>query len=316
MTQSTRVIFEHHQVRKNKKQKAAFAAYVREIATQHGYSYAEEKGSFGANNLIVGDAKHAKVIYTAHYDTCARLPFPNFITPKNFLVYLLYQIVISLLILIPPFLALFGLPTALTLAGMDFAVAFSIGYLMFWVAMIAVFWLILAGPANKHTANDNTSGVTLLLDIMQQTPEELRGQLAFIFFDLEEMGLFGSAGYRSRHKKDTQNTLLINFDCVSDGDHLLFALRKGAKPYADAIKRAFPSTPTLTVEVLSRGVFYPSDQINFPCGVGVAALKQSRIGLLYMDRIHTSRDTVYEQKNMDYLCAGAIRLAQELTDTP
>ena len=313
MTPSTKVIFEHHQVRKNKKQKTAFAAYVRAFAAQHGYAYTEEKGAFGANNLIVGDVKSAKVVYTAHYDTCAVLPFPNFITPKNFLIYLLYQLLLTALLLLPMFAVLFALPLVLVLAGMDADAAVSIALPVAYLALIAILLLVMAGPANKHTANDNTSGVTLLLDIMQQTPEELRGQVAFIFFDLEEMGLFGSAGYRSRHKTETQDKLLLTFDCVSDGDHLLFALRKGAKPYAEAISRAFPSTETHTVEVLSRGVFYPSDQANFPCGVGVAALKQSRLGTLYMDRIHTSRDTVYQENNIAYLCDGAIRLLQELS---
>ncbi len=313
MTQSTRVIFEHHQVRKTKKQKAAFAAYVRQIAAECGYHYAEEKGSFGANNLIVGDAQHARILCTAHYDTCARLPFPNFITPKNFLIYLLYQLAISLLILIPPFVILFAAPTVLTLLGMGIDSAVSIGGFLTYLSLIIVLLLIMAGPANKHTANDNTSGVTLLLDIMQQLPEELRQDVAFIFFDLEEMGLFGSAGYRARHKKETQNKLLLNFDCVSDGDHLLFALRKGAKPYADAIARAFPQEDDILVDIATGGVFYPSDQASFPCGVGVAALKKSRAGILYMDRIHTARDTVYREKNIAYLCDGVIRLAQDLT---
>lgn len=315
MTQSTRVIFEQHQVRKSKKQKTAFAAYVRDLASQHGYTYAEEKGSFGANNLIVGDAQRAKVIYTAHYDTCARLPFPNFITPKNFLIYLLYQLLITALIIIPTYIILFVAPIGLVLLGMDVDTAVMIGMCLAYLILLAALFLLVAGPANKHTANDNTSGVTLLLDLMQQLPTDLREQVAFVFFDLEEMGLFGSAGYRSRHKKETQSKLLINFDCVSDGDHLLFALRKGAKPYASAIERAFPSTQTHTVEVLSRGVFYPSDQMSFPCGVGVAALKKSSNGLLYMDRIHTSRDTVYQEQNISYLCDGAIRLVQELSDT-
>lgn len=316
MTPSTQVILENHQVRKSKQQKAAFADYIRQIAAEHGYTYTQEKGSFGANNLIIGDAQHAKVIYTAHYDTCARLPFPNFITPKNFLLYLLYQIVVSLLIFIPPCLVLFGCYTVLRIfAQADPDTAVSIGLLTWYLTLIAMFWLILAGPANKHTANDNTSGVTLLLDIMQQLPAELHDKVAFIFFDLEEAGLFGSSGYRSRHKEETQKTLLVNFDCVSDGDHLLFAVRKGAKGYADALKEAFPSTSALTVEVLHRGVFYPSDQINFPCGVGVAALKKSKAGFLYLDRIHTARDTVYEQKNIDHLCNGAIRLAYALASS-
>ena len=54
----------------------------------------------------------------------------------------------------------------------------------------------------------------------------------------------------------------------------------------------------------SKGAIYPSDQANFDRGVGVAALKKTKSGLLYMDRIHTERDTVYMEENMAYLTEG------------
>ena len=147
---------------------------------------------------------------------------------------------------------------------------------------------------------------------MTALPADLRGEVAFVFFDLEEMGLFGSSGFASKHGDLRKNTLLVNFDCVSDGRTMLFALRKGAKPYADALAEAFPSSEDRPVEILSKGVFYPSDQANFTCGVGVASLKRTRRGLLYMDRIHTKRDTVYEEDNIAYLTEGAVRLAEKL----
>ena len=43
----------------------------------------------------------------------------------------------------------------------------------------------------------------------------------------------------------------------------------------------------------SKGAIYPSDQAKFVRGMGVAALKKTKSGLLYMDRIHTGRETVY-----------------------
>ncbi|MBQ8402197.1 MAG: hypothetical protein IJX14_09735, partial [Clostridia bacterium] len=56
-------------------------------------------------------------------------------------------------------------------------------------------------------------------------------------------------------------------------------------------------------------VFYPSDQMNFPCGVGAAALKRARIGgILYMDRIHIRKDTVYQEENIAFLTDASIRL--------
>lgn len=313
MTETTKTVLQSYQVRKTKKQKAAFAAYVREIAEQNGYLYTEEKGMFGAKNLIVGDALSAKVLYTAHYDTCARLPFPNFITPKNFLIYLLYQLLITALLLLPSALVMTLLPAVLCLVGIPAEVALPASMLLAYLALLFMLCLLMAGPANKQTANDNTSGVTVLLDTLQAMPPELRTKCAFVFFDLEEAGLFGSASYRSAHKGQTNGQLVVNFDCVSDGDRLLFVLRKGARAHADALAAAFPQTEALQCEIAHRGVFYPSDQANFPQGVGVAALKYSkRFRVLYMDRIHTKRDTVYQEENIAYLTDGCIRLTAHL----
>jgi len=315
VTETTQTVFEKYEVRKSKKQKTAFMEYVQSTAADMGYECHVEKGYCGARNIVVGNPDTAKVIYTAHYDTCARMPFPNFITPKCIWIYLLYQILLTVVLLGLPSLITWGLGVLLlNTTAWSGEVIGKILY-FFWLGLVVVeMWLLMAGPANKHTANDNTSGVTTLLDVMTALPAELREDVAFIFFDLEEMGLFGSAGYASKHKAVMKNTLLINFDCVSDGNTILFALRKGATRYTEAIKSAFPSTDTLSVEVVSKGVFYPSDQANFARGVGVAALKKSKHGLLYMDRIHTKHDTAYEEGNIAYLTEGAVRLAGSLSE--
>ncbi len=314
MTETTKTIFEKYEVRKTKKQKTAFIDYVKTIATEHGYSFRIEKGSFGARNIVIGDVENAKLLYTAHYDTCPRLPFPNFITPKNFLIYLLYQIVISMIFMIAPIVlgvALWGvIGSAL---GLSEELMEVLMLPIFYLLLIGIMLLLMAGPANRHTANDNTSGVTVLLDIMHALPEEDRTNVAFVFFDLEEMGLFGSASFASNHKKHMKDKLLVNFDCVSDGETILFALRKGAKKYAPLFKKVFENKENIRVEILTKGVFYPSDQANFPCGVGVAALKKAKFcNLLYMDKIHTPRDIVYREENITYLTDGAIKLTQEM----
>ena len=316
MTETTATVFELHEIRKTKKQKGDFVAYVTSIAEREGYAVRTEKGAMGARNIIVGSPDGADVVYTAHYDTCARMPFPNFITPKNVGIYLLYQLLITALIYLPVFAAVYLSYLVCAFAGASESVALWVGELVFFATVILMLWLLMAGPANKHTANDNTSGVTTLLDIMCALPNEQKGKVAFIFFDLEEMGLFGSKGFANQHKQIMKDKLLINFDCVSDGDHMLFVLKKGALPYAEAIERAFAGNEAYTVEVASKGVFYPSDQANFACGVGVAALNKTKRGsLLYMDRIHTKHDTVYNERNIEFLVQGAVRLACEMKKT-
>ena len=311
MTETTKTIFEKYEIRKTKKQKADFVDYVRTVAEKHGYTMHAEKGSFGAKNIVIGDPETAKAIFTAHYDTCPRLPFPNFITPKNFLIYLLYQIVVSLVFMILPVILLtylWGFAVN-ALAPNDESLHSLLLLLGFYVILFGIMLLMMIGPANRHTANDNTSGVTTLLDIMTSLPDEKKNTVCFVFFDMEEMGLLGSSGFASKHKKAMKQKLLVNFDCVSDGDHMLFALRKGAASKKALFEEAFPSTDVIRTEILTKGVFYPSDQANFPVGVGVAALKKAKkLNLLYMDKIHTPKDTIYREENVTYLVEGAKKL--------
>lgn len=313
MTETTKTIFDKYEVRKTRKQKAMFRDYAVETAQNMGYTATVEKG-LGAKNIIVGNPETAKVIYTAHYDTCPALPFPNFITPKNIGLYILYNIGLVLGIFIVVFGICFGVFTGLRFALSNFDlnsktvdITCDIIDLVVW---LAVFLLIYLGPANKHTANDNTSGVTALFDIMAALPEELRGKVAFIFFDCEEQGMFGSSAFASKHKEIKKTKTVINFDCVSDGENFIFAVRKKAdKAIIPLLKQAYKSDK-FAVEVLDKGVIYPSDQLQFKNGVGVAALKKSKGGILYMNRIHTKKDTIYNEENIEFLVNGSVKLAE------
>ena len=109
MTETTQTIFEKHQIRKSRKQKTAFIEYVQSTAASLGYDCRTEKGYLGARNIVVGNPDTAKVIYTAHYDTCAVMPFPNFITPKCVWLFLLYQIAVGLLLVAIPSALVAGL---------------------------------------------------------------------------------------------------------------------------------------------------------------------------------------------------------------
>lgn len=303
MTETTQTILDRYQIRKTKKQKNEFIKWATQIAENAGNKTTIEKGLLGSRNIIIGNPEKAKVIYTAHYDTCAVLPFPNFITPKNFSIYLLYQIALAFVL---SFIA-FGVTLLFLLFKIPFAT--HITELMVWI-LIA---FMLLGPANKHTANDNTSGVTVILDIINKMPAEAHDKAAFILFDMEEAGLIGSFSYRLKHNKMMKEKLLINFDCVSDGNNILMKVKKKAKQYVPLLKEVFTKKENMHVEILTQSIYYPSDQEVFPCAVGVAALKKTRIfNILYLNRIHTKRDTVYQEMNIDFLVAGAIELAKKL----
>ncbi len=287
-------------VRKSKKQKEAFRREVQSYATELGYEFKVEKGSMGVNNIVIGDPEKAKYLVTAHYDTPAALPVPNLITPCNLFTFLLYQI---------------------SVVGMFFVVAFLVGGLIGFVAKnselagltaLAVYWgmliLMLFGPANKSNANDNTSGVVAVLEIARTLPENQRGKVCFVLFDLEEAGLVGSSAYRKAHKAATETQIVLNMDCVGDGDEIVFFPTK--KLCKDRIKltalcKCVGRWGKKTIAVCNKGFrTYPSDQKNFPYGVGIAAFHRTKKGILYCSRIHTKKDTILEETNVNLLRAA------------
>ena len=315
MTELSRTILETYQIRKSAKQKAAFREFLCAHLREMGYDVKIEGKS--SKNIVVGDPAQAKVIYTAHYDTCPVLPFPNFITPRSILWYLLYQ----LLICVPMFVFALGaeVGTMLLWEWMTGEVCPPVVAIAVMYAVVLFFlWWIYAGPANRHTVNDNTSGVLTLIEIAQQLPEELRGKVCLVFFDNEEKGLLGSAAFAKKHKAVRKNTLVVNFDCVSDGDSIQLFPSKGLKKGKETLsvlEAAFLPAGEKTVEVVRSFGFYPSDQAKFKQGVGVCALKKSRIFGWYMDRIHTKKDTILMEENIHLLRQGALRLAESLCGT-
>ena len=312
MTPQSHKIMEDFQIRKSRKQKEAFRNWLCEELEKAGYAPRTEKG-FAAQNVVVGDPESAKVIFSAHYDTCAVLPVPNFITPRNIIFYVCYQ----LLLIIPLFLVL-SVVESILLAVAEALQSLALLVLMplTSLAICAFFvWWIIDGPANRHTANDNTSGVVTLLETALAMPEEDRGKVCFVFFDNEEKGLFGSAAFTKAHKKAKKETLNLNFDCVSDGDYIQFFPDKRLKKdnaALDRIEAAFQGSGGKRTEVVRGFGFYPSDNKAFRRGVGVCALKYRKVVGFYMDRIHTNRDTVFEEENIIILRDGALKFAEKL----
>ena len=302
------VILPAYEVRKRKKQKDAFI----ELLKGHFGSRmrVETCGSLiKSRNIVIGDPDKADVIYTAHYDTCAGLPFPNFITPKNIPLYLLYQIVIAVGMVIPIFgltllvgwlcLGLPDLPGLLLTEGTLF------------LGLFGMLWLFMGDHPNPHTANDNTSGVVTVLtlaDRLLDTDRDGEGvRAAFILFDNEENGLLGSMGYAAAHPEQRDHAFVVNFDCVSDGGHFLVLFSKPAEklPYYAALReeagRRFADDDRVCEIIPKKGTIYPSDQASFKVSAAVCAMNVSKRGILYMDKIHTGKDTVFDEGNIEAL---------------
>ncbi|MDO5400241.1 MAG: M28 family peptidase [Eubacteriales bacterium] len=292
-------------VRKSRKQKRAFREDVQALAAAWGYESRVEKGTLGARNLILGDPATAKYLVTAHYDTCARLPIPNLITPTSFWLFVLYQLAVAAVMLAIPLIP--AIPVGLAFHS------WQLGHGTWLIAFWVVFFLFFLGPANPHNANDNTSGVITLLEIARTLPEADRSLVCFVLFDLEEAGLLGSAGYQSRHKKQTPRQTVLNLDCVGEGDQLwLFPTKRLKKSREDmaALEKIAGTYGEKSILLRKRGfAVYPSDQANFPRGVGICALRQGRAAP-WLGRIHTPRDTVLDEKNVHLLRNALTNLMQ------
>lgn len=297
-------VLAQHPVRKSKKQKRAFRRDIRMYAQNHGYGVQIEKGRFGLNNIIIGDASKAKYLVTAHYDTPASIGLPNFITPNNPVTFCLFQFL------------LVGILLAVSIGGAYLVYALThsdtLLLLTWYILYFGLLALMMFGPANPHNANDNTSGVVTVLEILSTLPENLRDRVAFIFFDLEEAGLIGSSTYRKVHKNQTEHQIVLNLDCVGDGDVIQFAPVKNAKKdtaLQEKILRICGDVGQKELRLRVKGFTAgSSDHKNFPYGVGIMAFRyQKGIGL-YCGRIHTWRDTVLEYTNVNILRAAIISL--------
>lgn len=291
-------VLDQFPIRKTKVQKQAFRDAVQTFASDLGYPCRVERRSLRCQNIVIGDPETARFLVTAHYDTCANMLLPNFITPCNVPLYFLYQMGLILLLIAGSVLA--GVSAGLLLGS--WAVK-QTGFVVYWLLLFLLFF----GPANKTNANDNTSGVITLLEIAKTIPENQRHKVCFVLFDLEEMGLQGSSFYRGKHRKASDTQLVLNLDCVGDGDRLLMfptkKLRRDRKKLTSLYKACgYFGKKSLLVQEKGR-YFYPSDQMNFPYGIGICALRK-RKKILYMSRIHTKKDTVLDITNINILRAA------------
>ena len=303
MTPLCERIVRDFQARKGRARKAAFRELVRAEMRKEGVIFREEraKGLIENVNLVCGNLARAEFVFGAHYDTCAELPFPNLAAPLNWPLSILTQLLLTLMLALPAALCAF-LARQL---GAPVAAAIAVGAACGLLASA----LVVAGKANRHTMNDNTSGVVALLTLLARMTQEQRGRVAVVLFDNEEVGLIGSTLFRKRHARAMADRTLVNLDCVGDGEMLLLAPNKGYRADEELCARTRAAFPAGSLApVFARRAFYPSDQWGFPKALAVATLKRRRFFGAVIDRIHTRRDTILKEENIEYIVEGLLRL--------
>lgn len=293
-------ILARYPIRKAQAQKEAFRedvmAYIREL----GYQAHMEPCGRDGQNIVFGSPETADYLITAHYDTPATIGIPNTCTPCSALRSRL-KFFASMM-----FSASFSAGAALLIKA-----GYAIPGIVLLIPIFAFLHLVRNGPANVHNANDNTSGVVTVLEIARTLPQAHRHKVGFILFDLEEKGLKGSAAYRKAHKEATEKQILLNLDCVGDGDHILLMPMKKLRRDTAFVNKLryiggwFGKKQILTMD---KGYCqYNSDHKNFSLAVGVGAFHKK--GKTYvLDKIHTKHDTNLDMTNVNLLRAALITL--------
>ena len=285
-----------HPIRKTKVQKEIFRKDAIRYIQDLGYEVHTENCAGGGENIVFGDQTAAQYLITAHYDTPATIGIANVCTPCNSL---------------RSGLQFFGsmLLSASCTAGA--ALLFKAGHpvlgILLLIPILAFLYLVRNGPANVNNANDNTSGIVTVLEIARTMPHAHRSKVAFVLFDLEEKGLKGSAAYRKAHKTDTEKQLILNLDCVGDGDYILFMPTKKAlkdEKLIAKLKYLGGWFGTKQIQTIDKGYCsYNSDHKNFPVAVGIGAYQKKKKTYI-LDKIHTKMDTNLDMTNVNLLRAA------------
>lgn len=315
MNATDRILTEY-QVRKSNKEKTQFVEYIKNRLAESGYDKetdiaVEEKGKgiFKSRNIVVGNPETAEVVITAHYDTCAVLPFPNLMAPTNPLIFIGYQILLIIMIVV-----LAAIPTFILGLLFDNALITVWGFELFLILLLIQ---VMFGIRNKHTANDNTSGVITITRFLEALPKEQRSKVCVVYFDNEEKGLFGSSFFYEKHKKEMKQKMLINLDCVGDGKEIVTMAKQAAREdekYSLLVESFNSCVSAFDGEYLCKKMMpmmFPSDQIHFSKGIGVCAVRKSPMGR-YVARIHTLLDNRCREANVEYLVRVMVRVVEKI----
>ena len=284
-------------IRRSKEQKQRFFEYV-----SNEFEPGVVKKEVLENkheNIVIGDIESAKVIVTAHYDTPATSLVPNLMMPENKYLSLAYHIAYPLV------LALLALVVAF---GIAVPAKWELYYIMalYLVLYYALFFGATRLVTNKNNVNDNTSGVATVLSIAKQS---LSKKVAFVLFDNEEKGLLGSKAMKKKYKELLNDKLVVNFDCVANGKEIVFIVKEKAENFAEyeLLKKSFASNANFKVHFLPfKKCIGNSDYKNFEAGIGVCACKKGKCVKFYTGKIHTNKDTVGDDENIEYLTSSML----------
>lgn len=154
---------------------------------------------------------------------------------------------------------------------------------------------------NTVSANDNTSGIVAVRDILSRCDNA-----AAILFDNEEGGYSGSMAF-TKKRKNYRNKRMINLDCIGVGGSFAVIYNNGEEAFGKALYNCFDSAADVTCDRADASR-YSSDGDDLKHAVTVAAFKRDKKGNRYIDDIHTKRDTQIDMNCVAAVCDAVVRL--------
>lgn len=287
-------------IRRTKKQKNEFINYVK-----NQFEIVNVDQINQHKNIIIGNFDNAKIILTAHYDTPAKSLFPNLVIPRCFILNLIYQLF---------FIGIFFGISCLAsfILKYMFNLTYEVWYFLFLSMYFVLFFIATMTFTNKHNFNDNTSGVATVLEIIKTTQ---KNDICVVLFDNEEKGLLGSKAFNKKYKNIVDEKLIINFDCVGNGNNILVACKKEAmnNQYLALLKECVVSNNKYNVMYFdSKKIFGSTDYKNFKQSISFMAYNKNKIIGYYTSRIHTSKDTVVDSENIKFLTDNIIKVFEKI----
>lgn len=298
-----------HPVRNRIAQKKSFQTWALEAARQNGFVQAKVNTVERHENLTFGNLDTARVVFTAHYDTPRRSLLPNLMLVTNRVLFWAYHLGIVLVILASSLGAAFAVKNAMNLDWNDFPSRLLV-LAMYLGIYCALIYLLLRGPANRHNRNDNTSGTAAVMELMRRNGE--KDGVAYILFDDEEKGKKGSKAFVKANPAVNANALIINLDCVGNGNTFVFCPSDKAEnsPLYAQLKKTVRQTDLNACFFPAGKAQMNSDHKSFDQGVGVCACSYKPMIGYYTGRIHTCRDIVAEPENIERLADALSRFLE------
>ena len=284
-------LLKEQQRRHNKKEKKDFIEFLKNQLISNGYNYEIIKTRLFQTEHVASKSDHdPTVVFLAHYDTSTILPIwvewllKVFGHTRNILTLLL-------LILIFYFVEMIKYEFIVNIINILLLGSLFIPMIMF---------------ANKNTMNDNTSGVLVLLLLLNRIAqsEDLKKKVKFVFTDNEEKMLVGSFQLKKIWKRQGFNygNRIVSIDSIGRGENLIISYNFVSK-LSNELKDFFKNRG-FKVQKTNMFCMPFSDAYSFwrSGAVNLNMMNKSIIpGGYYIKDIHSKRDKIIEMENISKL---------------